>query len=359
MALLSGCATHAPYFKLDASLSKDIRSFDGGEYLSLARLCDVYGLDYKWDGIVKVASVQKKSNRVIVRAYSQTVLVNGEAKKIDRPVILNDGTLFVPVSFARSVMGPILGVLPARGIPEAPEGPKKFAIKTIVIDAGHGGKDPGAIGRRAHLREKEMTLAVARKLRDILSGSGIKVVMTRDSDEFVSLPRRADIANRSRADLFVSIHINSSRSKLMRGFECYYLSTATDDNARAVEAFENSSLKISEDASRERSDTLDKTLWDMTLTENRLESAELASYICDSITRSLTIGNRGIRAARFYVLKHTSMPSVLVEAGYISNRYEEMKLRDDSFLDRIAEAIADGILKYKMEYERTQGFTRV
>ena len=93
------------------------------------------------------------------------------------------------------------------------------------------------------------------------------------------------------------------------------------------------------------------------LTENRLESAELASSVCDSVEGSLAIGNRGIRSARFYVLKYTHMPSILVEAGYISNRYEEMKLRDPEFLNKLADALAQGILKYKREFERTGGFT--
>ena len=144
----------------------------------------------------------------------------------------------------------------------------------------------------------------------------------------------------------------------MRGFECYYLSNATDDNARAVEARENSSLKMDEAATVEHSRLLDKTLWDMTLTENRIESSELAGSICSSIDEGLDMGSRGVRTARFYVLKHTNIPAVLVESGYISNKYEELKLKDPKFLDRIAESVAQGILKFKREYERTQGFTR-
>ncbi len=231
--------------------------------------------------------------------------------------------------------------------PPVVSGPKRFTIKTIVIDAGHGGNDPGAIGRRLHVKEKSLTLQLARKIKSLLTDEGLKVIMTRDSDVFIPLPRRSEIANKSNADLFVSVHVNASRSRYMRGFECYYLSNATDDNARALEAFEDSSLKINEEASAQRSKPLDKTLWDMTLTENRLESAELASYICDSVDDSLIIGSRGVKTARFYVLKHTNIPSVLVEAGYLSNRYEEIKLKDDSFLDKMAKAVAQGILKYK------------
>ena len=108
----------------------------------------------------------------------------------------------------------------------------------------------------------------------------------------------------------------------------------------------------------EHSRPLDKTLWDMALTEDRLESSELAGYICDSINESLAMGDRGVKTARFYVLKHTNIPAVLVESGYISNKYEELKLKDPEFLDRLAESVAQGILRYKREYERTEGFTR-
>jgi len=111
-------------------------------------------------------------------------------------------------------------------------------------------------------------------------------------------------------------------------------------------------------ASMEHSRPLDRALWDMTLTENRLESSELASSICGSIDESLAMGDRGVRTARFYVLKHTNIPAVLVEAGYVSNKYDELKLKDPEFLDRIAESVAKGILRYKGEYERTEGFTR-
>lgn len=354
---VSGCAAQAPYFKLDASLQKSLRSFDGAQYVPLVRVCDVYALDCKWDSFTGTATIQRKSNRVVLRAGSAAALVNGNMRKLDRPAVFSGGALFVPVSFVTKDLAPIIGTRPLEIAP-APETPRRFFIRTIVLDPGHGGRDAGATGRRLKLREKDMALGLARKLKGILEESGIRVIMTRSDDTFIPLPKRAQMANRIGADLFVSVHLNASRSRLMRGFECYFLSNATDDNARALEAFEDSSLKTEEWAAAEHSKRLDKTLWDMTLTENRLESAELAGRICDSVEESLTMGNRGVRSARFYVLKYTRMPAVLVEAGYISNKYEELKLRESDFLDRIAEALARGILKYKADYERTEGFTR-
>ncbi|MDP2912730.1 MAG: N-acetylmuramoyl-L-alanine amidase [Candidatus Omnitrophota bacterium] len=353
----AGCATRSAYFKLDPSLQREIQSFGGAQYVPLARLCDVYGLDCKSDDLINTATIQRKSGRIVLRAGSGTILVNGAAKRLERPVVMSGGSLFVPVSFAKNVLGPIIGTAPVEVTPE-PAASKTFTIRTIVIDPGHGGRDAGATGRRLRLREKHMALHLAKKVKSILEKSGIKIIMTRDDDTFISLPKRTKIANRDKADLFVSIHLNASRSRFMRGFECYYLSEKADDNTRALEAFEDSSLKGEEWVSAERSKRLDRTLLDMALTENRIESAQLSGYICDAIENSFTIGNRGVRSAGFYVLKYTRMPAVLVEAGYISNRYEELKLKDPDFLDRIAEAIARGILNYKLEYERTERFTR-
>ena len=355
MLFVSGCAT-TTYFKIDPSLTKEARTFDGVQYLPLVKICDTYGLDCRWDTFANTATIQRKSNRILLRAGSSTMLVNGTQKKMDRPVVVSSNIVFVPVSFVKNDLGPMIGARPAAKAVER-ETAKRVTIRRIVLDPGHGGKDAGAMGKRAHLREKDMVLLLSKKIKDILEGEGIEVVMTRDDDTFIPLPRRTDIANRSGADLFVSIHMNASRSRAMRGFECYFLSNATDDNARALEAFEDSSLRMNKEASLEHSKQLDKTLWDMALTENRRESSELAGYICSSIEESFAMRNRGIRSARFYVLKHTQMPSILVEAGYISNRYEEMKLRDPLFLDKIASAVAQGILKYKKEYERTEGFT--
>ena len=352
----AGCATQAPHFRLDPSLQKAIKTFDGVQYLSLTKLCDIYSLNYKWDSYIKTATIRNKSDQLVLRTGSSNILLNGSEKKLERPVISFGGAVFVPVSFAKNILGPIIGRTPVERI-EVQEAPKRVSIKKIILDPGHGGKDAGATGRRLHLKEAEMTLDLARKIKSILEGEGITVVMTRDRDIFIPLPQRAEIANKNNADLFVSVHINASRSRSLRGFECYFLSNATDDNVRALQAYESGYFKIGDGASAERSKRLDKTLWDMKFTEDRRESAELSSYICDSVEKNFTMGNRGVRSARFYVLKYSRIPAVLVEAGYISNRYEEMKLKDPKFLDKVADAVTEGILRYKREYERTEGFS--
>ncbi len=358
--LIAGCASQGPYLKLDPSLNTDIRVYDGIQYVPLIKLCATYGIEWKWDSFIRTAVITK-NGKIVLRAGSDRILVNGEEKKLGSPVVFTNGAVYVPVTFVKNDLGLIVEARPSteKVFEKEPEirAPGKYSIKSIVIDAGHGGKDPGAIGRRLGIKERDLTLSVARKLKRILEDNGIRVIMTRDSDEFISLPNRAKIANSSGADLFVSIHINASRSRSMNGFECYYLSEATNDNARALEAFENATLNTDEGTVVEHSSSLDKTLWDMKLTENRRESAELAGNICSAVDNSLVTRNRGVKTARFYVIKFTRIPSVLVEVGYLSNKFEELKLKDDNYIDRMADVIAKGILSYKNKYEKTEGFT--
>jgi N-acetylmuramoyl-L-alanine amidase len=358
----SGCTTRSSYLRLDPALQSDVRSFGGFQYLPLTRVCDLYGLKYKWDPIVRTATITERSGTVVLRDGSDRILVNGSMRRIERPAVLSGGTLYVPVSFARTCIAPMAQGPAAVAPVEAPpvqQRPKKFSINTIVLDTGHGGRDVGALGKRLQIQEKEVALSLSRKIKSILESRGIRVIMTRADDTFIPLEKRVDIANKSCADIFVSVHFNASRSKSLRGFECYYLSNATDDNARALEAFEDSSLKLSDGADAMRSSRLDKTLWDMTLTENRMESGELANYICKSVESSFIIKNRGVRTARFYVLKHTHIPAVLVEAGYLSNPSEEEMITRTRFIDTMAQSIASGILRYKDRYEETEGFTDV
>ena len=358
---IAGCASQGPYLKLDQSLKTDIRVYESVEYVPLIKLCEAYDIDWKWDNFVRTVTLTK-NGKIILRAGSDRILINGDEKKIGSPVVLNNGVVYVPVSFVRSGLGLIVEARPqAEKIyekkPEEPRAPGRYSIRSIVLDAGHGGKDPGAVGRRIGIKERDLTLSIAKKLRRILEDNGIRVIMTRDSDAFIPLPERVKIANASGADLFISIHINASRSRSMNGFECYYLSEATDDNARALEAFENATLKTDEGTIVEHTSSLDKTLWDMKLTENRRESAQLAGDICGSVQNSLITRNRGVKTARFYVIKFTRIPSVLVEIGYLSNKFEELKLKDDGYSDRMADVVAKGILAYKDKYEKTEGFT--
>ncbi|PIQ82650.1 MAG: N-acetylmuramoyl-L-alanine amidase, partial [Candidatus Omnitrophica bacterium CG11_big_fil_rev_8_21_14_0_20_64_10] len=214
--------------------------------------------------------------------------------------------------------------------------------------------DPGAIGRTG-LREKEITLDIAKRLRDLLVRDGFHVVMTRYDDRFIALDRRTVIANEERADLFVSVHANASKSRSVEGYEVYYLSEATDDHARAVAASENAQLPSEVEGGLALSvpESTLPIVWDLLYTEHRAESTALAGSVAQGIRGAgVSTPNRGVKSARFFVLKGTRMPAVLVEVGFISSLREEDRLRSAGYRQQLAEGIRNGILSYRKRHEQ-------
>lgn len=230
--------------------------------------------------------------------------------------------------------------------PEKPENFKRrAAIETICIDPGHGGTDLGAVGT-AKVAEKEITLKVGKKLKQlIMSRMGLQVVMTRDNDSEVSLNSRVSIANNHKAQIFVSIHVNSSYRKSARGSETFYVSLkATDQEAFQLSQKENKAFEELNDVGED--DELKMILWDMAQNEYIKESSKLAEFIQDELNVLLSTRNRGVKQAPFRVLMRAAMPAVLVEIAFLSNPHEQNKLQDDSFLDNVARAIYTGISRY-------------
>lgn len=223
-------------------------------------------------------------------------------------------------------------------------------VDLIVLDAGHGGIDPGAVGKKG-LYEKDCNLAMSLRLKELVEDSlGIKVVMTRDDDRYLSLGKRTKVGNRNRADLFVSIHCNASKKKKQPdGMETYFLSEAKTDDARATAALENASIQF--DDPEEYSSDLARILSDMAQAEFLQESSDLAESIQEEATKRLPVANRGINQANFYVLKGAFMPAVLVECAFISNPAEEKLLRDKKFRNSVAYGIFWGIRKFVEKYE--------
>ncbi|MBI1976171.1 MAG: N-acetylmuramoyl-L-alanine amidase [Candidatus Omnitrophica bacterium] len=323
--------------------------FDPVNYVSLISYCESREIPWEWDPVVNVVTLEGKSAKGKFLLDSRIGMVGGERVYLSEPLRGKNGLIFFP----KGSMPLLESLNVSRGPPPA-EG--VFQIRKIVIDPGHGGKDPGARGRLGS-KEKDIVLDVALRLRDLLVKEGIEIVMTRDKDQFVSLGRRAQIANENKSDFFLSVHANSSKSRSASGFEIYYLSDAVDDEARAVAAMENAVLDLEEESFSERNQTLEATLWDIMNNENRAESEELAREICKAAQTRLGIRNRGTKSARFAVLKSTTMPAVLIETGFLSNSLEEQKLQSASYRQRLAEAIAGGILVYKEHYEKREGFT--
>ncbi len=239
--------------------------------------------------------------------------------------------------------------------PRAGESPRVQTrpLSLIVLDPGHGGHDPGAIGPSG-LQEKEVVLDVTRRLaRLVEEGLGVRVLMTRDGDHFVPLRERTSYANARRADLFVSIHANAHRASVSEGVETYFLSSeATDNEARQVAAMENGVVQLEPGYSQEKMDLLKTILWDLAQSEFQEESSRLAETIQDSMVQSLRIPTRGVKQAGFYVLGGAATPAVLVEIGFLTNRREERKLKDSDYRERIARAIYEGLAEYKRRYDR-------
>jgi N-acetylmuramoyl-L-alanine amidase len=220
---------------------------------------------------------------------------------------------------------------------------------TIVVDPGHGGTETGAIGPGG-LQEKEATLEIARGLAAALPKVlACRTVLTRDSDVLISLDDRTSIANHEKADLFLSIHANSSRAASAKGSETYYLSLeASDKIAQEVAREENQPGAAAAAAGGEAttSPALDFILWDLAQSAHLKESSEIADAIQGELNAVSDTANRGIKQAPFRVLVGATMPAVLVEVAFISNAEEEKKLRSPEFQQAVAEAVARAVARF-------------
>lgn len=220
----------------------------------------------------------------------------------------------------------------------------------VVIDPGHGGTETGAKGKD-ETYEKEIVMSIARKLKSILeSNTGTRVVLTRDGDQAVTLDDRTALANNNKADLFISIHANSTVRGYAKGAETYFLSAqATDNEARNSAAVENNAIGLNEAPTIEGD--LKLILWDMAQAEYLAESSQLAETIQQELNSTLGIQNRGIKQAPFRVLMGATMPAVLVEVGFINNPEEEKLMKDGEYQLKIARAIFRSIQKFKSMQE--------
>jgi N-acetylmuramoyl-L-alanine amidase len=223
-----------------------------------------------------------------------------------------------------------------------------LGVRRIVIDPGHGGKDFGAPGAVKGVHEKHLALDISRKLAEKLRAElAFEVILTRDSDVYLSLEERTAIANTQNADLFISVHTNASLNKNAHGIETFILNLATDDDAILVAARENAT-------SAKNISDLDSILKDLMQNAKVNESTRLASYVQQGMLHQLTkkypkIQNKGVKKAPFYVLLGAEMPSILVEAGFISNLEECRRLIDPDYQDRLCQGIVEGIKRYIQE----------
>jgi N-acetylmuramoyl-L-alanine amidase len=217
--------------------------------------------------------------------------------------------------------------------------------RRIVIDAGHGGHDPGTIGRGG-LQEKDLVLDVAQRLERLIRAElkGAEVVMTRSTDVFIPLEERTAIANTRKADLFLSIHANSSRSSRARGIETYFLNLAMNPHAEEVAARENA---ISEATIKDLQNLARAITLNSKIDESRDFAASVQRAMVDSLRSAYpAVQDRGVHTAPFYVLIGANMPSILAEIAFVSHPDEEKLLKRAEFRDRIARSLLEGVRTY-------------
>jgi N-acetylmuramoyl-L-alanine amidase len=234
---------------------------------------------------------------------------------------------------------------------------RKWLIDVVVIDPGHGGKDPGTIGSKKTY-EKDIVLAIALKLGKIIEKQmpDLKVIYTRKTDKFVPLQERTKIANEKNGKVFISIHANSVKSRRASGFETYILGPEKGDKAREVVLKENSVIDFEDADSRQEYKGINQILATMAQSAFSRQSEYLASLVQAELAKqlhSLNIKNRGVKQGPFWVMVGATMPNILIETGFLSNSYDLKILKTASYQYKIAQGIFEGLKRYKQDFEST------
>lgn len=234
----------------------------------------------------------------------------------------------------------------------------KWKFSTIIIDPGHGGKDPGAVGYRGTL-EKDIALDVAKRLeKKISKNMKVKTVLTRDEDIFLKLGERTRIANENNGSLFISIHANAATDRRASGFETFLIGPNKNEAAVRVAARENSVLELEGVAGKKLTN---EDLIQATIAQSAFasKSEKFAALVQEEIGKRVQGKNRGVKQAGFYVLMGASMPNVLVELGFISNLAEEKKLRSSQYREVLATAIFRALEKYEKTLDNDWFYVRI
>ncbi len=320
-----------------------------GQSLSLLEQSAKKGQSLYWDTLTQSGVLEKNGKQVSFRASSNVILLDNEKFAFTDAPQVTEGQISVSPKFMQDA---------EEWFNAQSSSGENFKVGAILIDPGHGGKDPGAAmthkinGKNVTIKEKDVNLSVAKMLAARLRTAypQKQIIMTRDKDVFISLQQRTEIANAVKlkdheAVLYISIHVNSSLDKKARGYEVWYLSPGY--RRTVLEKGKADDPKLF------------PILNSMMEEEYTTESILIAKFIMDGLAAQ--IGNlsspRGIKAEEWFVVRNSNMPSVLVEVGFVSN-YEEAKLlRDESYLQKTAFGIYNGIAAFVTHFERSRGFT--
>tara|TARA_B100000745_G_scaffold142926_1_gene93455 strand:+ start:785 stop:1954 length:1170 start_codon:yes stop_codon:yes gene_type:complete len=303
--------------------------------------------------------------KIKITANTSFVIINDKAYQLQNNVFQRKGEYYVPLDDLLTLLtqqtntdysmdyasmsislGSVIQKIPIVETTDLNKEKKKWQFDTIIIDPGHGGKDPGSVGYKG-TKEKDIVLDVSKRLaRKIQKNLRVKTILTRDEDVFIRLQDRTKFANTNEGDLFISIHVNSNESKKPYGFETYLLRPGRNQEAINVALRENAVIELEGNKFEKLTD---EQLIQATIAQSGFVqySEKFAALIQEEIDKRVQSRNRGVKQAGFYVLMGASMPNVLIELGYISNPNEEKKLNSSSYRDMLATSIYYAILKYQ------------
>ncbi len=361
-----------------------IKFIDNKQYVSLYELIVFLNLESNFDFFLQRGKIYNKNHQAAYAVGLHYMIIDGKLFKSTYPVDRFKGEIMIPLKFIEPLID---SMFPGKGVvyfndrisldhdsgDKEKIGKKESTIDRklltetsdrisfIIIDPGHGGKDPGAMGRGG-IKEKSITLKIARYVENYLSTNlkGIKIRLSRDKDIFIELFQRTEFANRFLKDktngLFVSIHVNAALSPKISGFETYFLSqNPTNEEARNTAALENDVVIFEEKKGKTFRD-VDYIEAMMITTQIQKESSMLADQIQAGISGTISKNkSRGVKKADFFVLRGSLMPAALVEVGYITNRNEAALLLTSDYQKKIARGVADGVIRFIKKYNSSSG----
>ncbi len=351
------------------------------KYISIHEFINEIEIHNSFDIITGRGKLLYKGSVAVYQVGISAIILNGRLIREDSPVIREKGEILLPLSFFKKIMDDFFPfyelaenknriTIQSRAIPSQEPGTRQrpdeqlFSasadrISFIIIDPGHGGKDPGAIGKGG-LKEKWITLKISKILEDYLKTrlKNIKIKLTRSSDKFIELAERTQMANRmlkkKENGLFISIHVNASILHSVSGFETYFLSqNPSNEEARTTAALENNVIILEENTRKNAYNDVQHVEAIMLNTQIQKESSMLAGYIQKNIDEKiLESKSKGVKNADFFVLRGSLMPAVLVEVGFISNVKEAGNLKKYNYQKKLAHGIGEGIMQFIKEYNK-------
>ena len=399
-ALQVAAATAPP---LSVRVGERVRAVDivirsGRQSIRADQLVAALGGIFSDDGDGRL-QMQIDDRRLTVLETAPYVISGRDTLQLSSGMFRREGTAYVPLTFATQIVPRLIASVrydvakrevrriasptasraqAVRTESERAESPNTAAAKprarstatsvrprVVVVDAGHGGPDngmTGPIGAAQKVKEKDITLAVAKALRLALEKRGITVVMTRTTDTLIALSDRGRIANHSKGDLFLSVHVNAANPRWRdpggaRGYETYFLAEAKTEYEKRVEAMENEAIRFETSADASRNDPLGFIIRDMAQNEHLRESAQLAELMQRGLRTMHPGTDRGVKQAGFRVLVTAFMPAVLVEIGFGSNKADSNFMTDPERQRDVAETLANAAISYFEQYERKVGGT--